>query len=409
MTAGFAGIYSALSIMHAFRDIMNHGEIGMKIAHLADLHLGKIVNNYPVLEDQRRILNQIAEKAVKKEIDTIVIAGDIYDRPYPAEEAVEIMNAFLRDLRAADIDVFLIAGNHDSGPHLEFAAEILEEMNIHIFGSWKGKLKCTDLLDRYGPLHVYCLPYITPEKVNAYLPEEKRVSTFADAFKAALDTADIDPRERNILVAHQFFEGAVLCENGSEDFADDKDDHIPPELTDGFDYVALGHIHTPQSIRRSTVRYAGTPLNYTFEEAELFTPGFALAELRDKGQFRISTIELSPLHPMASIHGTMAELGSQKMREAYGNCRVKAIVEGEYREEDGDLLKEWYPYLMKTEYAEGSAAAFEVPPDIASVKTRNPMELLEEFYEKQNHRTMNEEQREYLRQMAETVFSEVKE
>ena len=379
----------------------------MKIAHLADLHLGKIVNNYPVIEDQRQILNQIAEKAVKKEIDAVIVAGDIYDEPFPSEEAVQAMNEFLRSLKEAQIDVFLIAGNHDSGTHLEFASEILEEMNIHIFGSWKGKLKCTDLLDKYGPLHVYCLPYITPEKVNEYLREEEKVSTFREAFEKALATADYDWNERNILIAHQYIEGAVLTENGSEDFADGREDQIPSSLLERFDYAALGHIHTPQSIEKSTIRYAGTPLNYSFEEADLFSPGFSLAVLNDKGQFRISTIELTPVHPMKTVRGRMEELTGEAMKQRYQTCRIRAIVEGHGSKEDSSRLKSCYPYLMKIEYTESSARAFETVQNVIQAETRKPMELIEEFYEKQNGKKMSEEQREYMKQLTETLFTEV--
>ena len=191
----------------------------MRFAHLADLHLGRKVNSYSMTENQRSVLKQVVEKAVKREVDAVILAGDIYDSQVPEADAMEVLNEFLCALKDEDIDVFMIAGNHDRGDLINYGGALLEEMNIHVCGTWTGKMECIDMLDKYGPLHVWCLPYITPSVVNRLKAEgEPECETFTDAVAYALSKANLDMNERNVLIAHQYFDGAVVPAGGSEDY-----------------------------------------------------------------------------------------------------------------------------------------------------------------------------------------------
>lgn len=382
----------------------------MKIAHLADLHLGKSVGRYSMAEDQKYILKQIAGKAAKKEVDVVLIAGDIFDDPVPSEEAVVLLDEFLQDLRKTEIDVFLTAGEHDSGIRLEMGASLFEEMNIHITGKWKGKLVCTDLLDRYGPMHVWCLPYLTAEMVNSYIEEEdQKVSNVTEAIRHAIRTADIDWNERNILVAHQYVKGAVTDIYGSAPFADQAEMEVDPSVFEGFDYVALGHVHEPQSVGKNTVRYSGPPLNYTFSESERFEPGFSLVFLGEKGDYRISTILLEPAHPLETFTGTLDDLMTEENRKRYAHSILRAHFTD--RTELGDRSEEVrkaFPFFAEAVFQTAEEPEESMPATELAKLEEAPLEVFRQFYELRNGRTMSEEQKEYMAQMAETILPEGK-
>ena len=326
----------------------------MRFAHLADLHLGRKVNSYSMIENQRSVLKQVVEKAVKREVDAVILAGDIYDSQVPEADAMEVLNEFLCALKDEDIDVFMIAGNHDRGDLINYGGALLEEMNIHVCGTWTGKMECIDMLDKYGPLHVWCLPYITPSVVNRLKAEgEPECETFTDAVAYALSKAKLDMNERNVLIAHQYFDGAVVPAGGSEDYLSLGSEIVDVSVLAGFDYVALGHVHTAQSVGIDTVRYSGAPLIYSTAEIGA-ERSFTLVNLEDKGTYRISTIELTPEREMKNLIGTFRELLNPDMIAAYKDKYVNIILK-----ETKDIpdvirvLKDKYPYVMGVAYADG--------------------------------------------------------
>lgn len=378
----------------------------MRIAHLGDLHLGKVVNNYSMIEEQRYMLEQVTDRILKKEADMVVIAGDVYDRPQPGAEAVTLLNDFVTELSRAGIDVFIIAGNHDSGERLEFASDLLSDMRVHIAGTWKGKLACTDLSDRYGILHVWQLPYIRPSMVNRYIEDEtKKVSTYDEAVKYAVSTAEFNPVERNILIAHQFVTGTPVDPDGSEEISVGGMDNVDASAFQAFDYTALGHIHEAQSAGSDVIRYCGTPLKYSFSEART-DRSFTLVNLEEKGIYRISLITIRPLHEMETIEGTFREITQTDFVKEHSDNYVKIVLKDEEDIPDAvAILHSMYPRLMQMDYDNARTRTDDAVLPEAQVQ-KDPSELFEEFYESRNNVPMSEEQREYIRNLMEEIQKE---
>ncbi len=388
----------------------------MKFAHLADLHLGKTVNSYPMTENQRMILRQVVEKAVKRDVDAVILAGDIYDSPIPEADAMEVLNEFLSALKRERIEVFMIAGNHDRGDLINYGSSLLKEMDIHVCGSWKGTMECVDMLDKYGPLHVWSLPYITPAVVNQYIEkEEDKVETFTEAVRFALSKAKIDRNERNVLIAHQYFNGAVVSAGGSEDYLSLGSEVVDVSVIDGFDYVALGHVHTAQSVGSDTIRYAGAPLIYSTAEIGA-ERSFTLAILEEKNSYRISTIELIPEREMKNLTGTFRELLDPEMVEANKEKYVNIVLKEEKDIPDViHVLKEKYPYVLGVAYAdgrirlEGSTEVHTewrdgVLTEIRRLKLKEPYTLFSEFYKYRTGENMDIYQHAYMVELIKETF-----
>ena len=390
----------------------------MRFAHLGDLHLGKKVNSYSMVENQRMVLRQVVEKAVKKEVDAVILAGDIYDSPVPEADAMDVLNEFLSALKKEDIDVFMIAGNHDRGDLINYGASLFEEMNIHVCGTWNGKMECIDMLDRFGPLHVWCLPYVTPAIVNRFIPEgEKKAETFTDAVLYALSKVHMDMGDRNILIAHQYFSGAVVTAGGSEDYLSLGSEIVDVTVLAGFDYVALGHVHTAQAVGADTIRYCGAPLIYS--TAEIGSDrSFTLVNLEDKGTYRISTVELLPEREMINLSGTFRELMHPKVIEENKDKYVNIILK-EVKEipEVIHVLKEKYPYVMGVAYSdgrirlEGSTEVHTelrdgVLTEIRELKLKEPNDLFADFYQMRNKEAMTDDQKAYMAEIIEETFGE---
>ena len=381
----------------------------MRIAHLSDLHLGRKLNDYSLINNQRKILEQVVEKIDKKEIDLVLIAGDIYDSPVPDAEAVAVLNEFLTGLKNLGKDVFMIAGNHDRGDYIEYGSDLFREMDIHVTGTWKGKLECVDLLDRYGPLHVWCLPYLSPSIVNQYIEhEEDYVSDYTGAVRYALAQGNINFEERNLLVAHQYVDGVFVDVDGSEDYLAFGPEAVDPSVFDGFEYVALGHIHTAQSVYRDTIRYSGAPLKFTLSEIDK-DRSFTLVALGAKGDYRISYISLTPDQEIERLTGPFKELMMPDVIEAHWHNFLHIILDEKDDIPDAiAVLREKYPYILAVSYADGriqtnhvirSEEDFTVKTEIREFSLKEPMEVFSEFYEKQNGKKLGSEQKEYLTEL----------
>ena len=276
----------------------------MRLLHCSDLHLGKRVHECSMTEEQRHILKQIASIAVAQQVDGIIIAGDLYDKLVPSIEAVGLLDEFLTSLWEQHLPVYLISGNHDSQERLSFGTQLLEQNDVYLAGVFTGKAQHLSLQDAYGALELYLLPFIKPAVVRSFYPEES-IETYEDAVRVALSHSDIDPQKRNVLVAHQF-----VTNNGREPERSDSEtlsvgalDQVDVSLFDGFDYVALGHIHGPQKIGRETVRYCGSPLKYSFSEWR-HKKSVTIVELKEKGIVLLEQIPLQPIHDLREIRGT---------------------------------------------------------------------------------------------------------
>lgn len=369
----------------------------MKFLHLADLHIGKRVNEFSLMEDQKYILGRILEISDENRPDAVLIAGDLYDRSVPPGEAVELLDEFLTQLSARNLPVFAVSGNHDSPERLDFGSRIMRRNGVTIAGSFRGSAVKAALSDEYGPVNIWLLPFLKPAMAEPFFPPEQ-TGSYEDAVRAAIGASGIDPRERNVLVAHQFVTAFGMqpetCD--SETVSVGGADQVDVSVFGAFDYVALGHLHGPQRIGRPEVRYAGSPLKYSFSEARQ-KKSVTFAELKEKGRVEISAVPLVPLHEMREIRGPITEL-TKPENAAFGSRDdyIRAtLTDGHAVADAAERLRAVYPNLMCIDF-ESARAAAAVPSKTAAsgdVAHRAPQELFEEFYRNQNGRELPENER----------------
>ena len=376
----------------------------MKFLHISDLHLGKRINEFSMMEDQIFILNQILEIAQTRQADGVIIAGDIYDKPVPPAEAVKVFDLFLTKLADQKIKVFAVSGNHDSPERIAFGAQLMNRRGVYVSPVYDGNAAKVVLTDDYGELHLHLLPFLKPAIVRHVLEkernEEELPQSYHEAVKAAVDRIEVDTEKRNILIAHQFVTGAGRCD--SEDVSVGGLDNVDAEIFDAFDYVALGHIHSPQAVKRETVRYCGTPLKYSFSEAGQ-AKAAVVVECREKGQVILDTAPLVPLRDMRSIRGTYMEVTA---RSFYENTNTEDYLQITLTDEedvpDGlAKLRTIYPNLMQLVYDNSRTRQNQTVEMAEGVQQKSELELFKEFYELQNNQPMSQEQEEFVRKLME--------
>lgn len=366
----------------------------MKLIHLSDLHLGKRVNEFSLLEDQRHVLAQILRIAAQERPDAVLIAGDVYDKTVPSVEAVRSLDGFLVDLVGLCPAVLLISGNHDSPERMAFGGRLMAGSGVHLAPVYDGTLVPHTLWDEHGPVDFYLLPFLKPAAVRRFFPD-RTIEDHNDAVAAALDGVPVDPARRNVLVAHQLVTGASRCD--SEEISVGGLDGVDVSVFDGFDYVALGHLHGPQRVGRETVRYCGTPLKYSFSEAR-HHKSVTVVELGEKGAVAVRTVPLVPLRDMVELRGTYEELTRRDVcARAAGDYVHLTLTDEEDVPDAVRKLRIFYPWLMKLDYDNARTRAGRLLEEEEAAVRRSPLELLEEFYARQNGRPMGEEQRALVR------------
>lgn len=377
----------------------------MRLLHLADLHLGKRVHEFSMLEDQRYILKQILEIMEREQADGVLIAGDIYDKTVPSAEAVQLLDDFLTKIAERKIPVFLISGNHDSAERISFGAKLFAKSGVYFASGYQGQTEFVTLQDAYGELDIYLLPFIRPVHVRQAFPEQAdKIVSYQDALQTVLAHINLNRERRNVLVAHQFVTGAERCE--SEDIQVGGLDNVDASLFDDFDYVALGHIHGPQWILRETVRYAGTPLKYSFSETR-HQKAVTIIELRGKGETKIRTIPLEPLRDMRKIRGTYEEL---TRRSVYENTNLEDFVQITLTDETDIFdavgkLRVIYPNLMKLEY-DNRRTGNRLETAVEERVERTPLEYTKELFMMQNEKPMSSGQEKYLVNLIREVWED---
>ncbi len=375
----------------------------MKFLHLADLHLGKRVNGFSMLEDQAHILRQILAILDGEQPDGVLIAGDVYDKSVPSVEAVGLLDGFLTELRTRGVPVLLISGNHDSPERLAFGGRVMDSCGIHISPVYNGALAPVTLHDTFGPVHVWLLPFVKPAHVRRWFPDAD-IESYTDAMAEAVAHMDIDTAARNVLVTHQFVTGGAR--SGSEELSVGGTDNVDSGVFAPFDYVALGHLHGAQHIGRETIRYAGSPLKYSFSEARQHK-SVTVVTLGEKGDVQVRTVALTPLRELREIRGSYDELTARSFYEhtTYRSDYLHLILTDEQDVFDAmSRLRTIYPYLMTLDYDNArtrAAGGMSVP---AETERRTPLELFEALYQRQNHRPMSEVQRAYIAQLMEQIM-----
>lgn len=376
----------------------------MKLIHLSDLHLGKRVNEFSMLEDQQYILTEILQIIDREKPDGVMIAGDVYDKSVPSAEAVALLDDFLVRLAKRDLQVFLISGNHDSPERMAFGGRLMAQSGVHLAPVYDGKVRPITLTDEYGPVNLYLLPFLKPAHVRRCFPE-REILTYTDALAAAIEAMGVDTAQRNVLVTHQFVTGAARCD--SEEISVGGTDNVDVSVFEPFDYVALGHIHGPQQVGRETVRYCGTPLKYSFSEAK-HQKSMMVVELGEKGAVSVRTVPLTPMRDLAELRGTYEELTFRGFYDGTSYPRDYVHITLTDEEDIPDAVSKLriiYPNLMKLDYDNKRTRAG-IILEGAEDQQRSPLELLEEFYEKQNGQPMGEEQRAFAKSLMERIWEE---
>ena len=371
----------------------------MKLFHLSDLHIGKRVNEFSMIEDQKYILTQILYAADQEKPDGILISGDVYDRTIPTAEAVQMFDAFLTRLSEQKIPACIISGNHDSAERLAFGSSLMGKSGIYFSKVYDGTVEKIPMQDAYGTVWIYLLPFLRPSTIRHALPERaEEVQSAADAVRIALEQTKIDEKERNVLLAHQFVTGAKRCD--AEELQVGDVDQIPAELFASFEYVALGHIHSPQKVGRETVRYCGAPLKYSFSEAGQ-EKSITVVELKEKGSVDLRTIPLKPLHDLRKIRGTYLEVTAKSFYENR-DCEdyLQVTLTDEEDVPDGMAkLRTIYPNLMRLEYDNKRTRSNAEVRAAERVEEKSELELFQEFYELQNNQPMTEVQEQFVEEL----------
>ena len=375
----------------------------MKLIHLSDIHLGKRVNEFSMLEDQAHILKKILAVVDEEKPDGVLIAGDVYDKSVPSTEAVQLFDDFLVRLAERKLPVFIISGNHDSPERLSFANRLIDAVGIHLAPVYNGVVEPITLSDEYGPVNVYMLPFIKPAHVRGFFPDTE-ITGYSDAVAAAIGRMNIDKTQRNVLITHQFVTGAQRSD--SEELSVGGTDNIGAEVFCDFDYVALGHIHGPQNMDSGRIRYCGSPLKYSFSEAAQ-QKSVTVAELKEKGTLEIHTVPLIPRRDMVELKGSYQQL---TLREFYENTTYQEDYTHITLTDEEDIpdavakLRAVYHNLMKLDYDNTRTRHSVAISGAENVETRSPIDLFAEFYELQNGLPMSAEQTELVASLIEKIW-----
>ena len=381
----------------------------MKILHLADLHLGKILQEQSLIEDQEYMLKEIIEIIKNENVEIVLISGDVYDRSVPPAEAVNLLDNFLKILiKELKIKVFIISGNHDSKDRLGFGSKIFEDEGLYIESKYNGNLRKVELEDSYGKLNIYMLPFVKPIEVKEFF-EDDLENNHNTAIHKIIEKEKINKDERNIIMVHQFVtagtiepertESEILSLGGIE--------NVDVSNFDDFDYVAIGHVHRPQQIGRKEARYAGTMLKYSFSEIN-HNKSVPVIDFKEKGNIEINLKELIPLRDMREIKGPIEELLKKENYEL-GNVNdyIKAVITNEETIYDAiGQIRRIYPNTLKIEIRNSKTinGGQEQDLNLQKVKRKSELELFEDFYKSQNNVDLDEKQKEIIKD----IISEVK-
>lgn len=374
----------------------------MKFIHLSDLHLGKRVNEFSMIEDQKYILLQTINIIDDEKPDAVIIAGDIYDKSIPSEEAMLLFDDFLLRLSKRNISVFVISGNHDSSVRLSDHSKLIENQGIYLSPVYDGTLKPVSMEDEYGEINVYMLPFIKPVVVKQYFGDEE-INNYTDAVRVAIKHMDVDCNKRNVLVAHQFVLGAATCE--SEEHIVGGLDSVSSDVFDCFDYVALGHIHGKQYIGRETLRYCGTLLKYSFSEKN-HVKSVTVVDIKEKGNIEVREVMLTPRRDLREIRGQYEDITNRKN---YEGTNVDDYVHIVLTDEEDVIdaigkLRTIYPNIMKLSYDNKRTRENNVLTEAGAIEEKSPLELFEEFYTMQNNVSMSPWQTDYVKELIEEIW-----
>lgn len=362
----------------------------MKFLHLSDLHIGKRIYEYSLLEDQRLILQQILQLADQHEVNGLLISGDIYDKLQPSGEAVELFDSFLTEIRKRNLLCCAVSGNHDAAERIAYGSRIMADSNIHLSPLYDGQLKTVTVEDEYGELQIHLMPFLKPMQVRPFYPEVEP-HDYQAAIAKVLEQHPLKDNTRHILLAHQFVAGGSTTpeRSESETLVVGGVDQIDVSVFSAFDYVALGHLHKPQKVGRETIRYSGSPLAYSFSEANQ-PKTVPLVHIKSKGDVEIELLPLHPKHAMRSIQGSLEEVlspefvaGQQSEDYLQVTLTDLAMIDAMAK------LRGTYPNVMRLEFLHDTQMRDQLGA-MEPVQFESPYELFRSFYMQQQQRPLSE-------------------
>lgn len=376
--------------------------------HLADLHLGKRVNGFSMMEDQEYILNRILEIMEEEQPDGLLIAGDVYDKTIPPAEAVRRMDDFLTAVAVKHVPVFLISGNHDSAERVAFGHQLMQRSGIWISPVYDGTIRHHTLEDRWGEVNIYLIPFLRPSVVRSFFPDVE-IEDYTDALRTIIEDLQVDTSRRNVVLAHQFVTaaGALPETCDSEQLSVGGLDRVDGSVFSPFDYTALGHLHGPQRVGSETIRYAGSPLKYSFSELHQ-KKSVTVAELRAKGETEIRQIPLQPRREMIELRGTFEEILEEARKKGEPQTDYYHMILTDETDVVDALsrLREYYPNIMLLDYDNRRTRSQKEVEQLDRVEERTPGELFAALYEQQNGQEMDSDRKEYLDGLIREIWEE---
>ena len=375
----------------------------MKLLHLGDLHLGKSLGEFDLIEDQKYILNQILDLIVQESVDAVLIAGDVYDKSIPSEAATRLLDTFLSQLAAKNVKTFMISGNHDSDDRLNYGSKLFVSNQIYISAVYDGHLNQYVINDGETEVHVYLLPFVKASQVKHYFPEAE-IATYEDAVRVIIDTADINKEKCNVLVAHQFVAGkgedpALGGSEGAGTQSVGLVEKIGYNCFDKFDYVALGHIHSPQRVGRDEVRYSGSPLKYSLSEVnnEKSVPVITISGKKD---ISIDLFPLKPMRNMRHIKGKMEDLLNKANVKSPEDLIYATLTDEDIINDAMGIFQQTYPNTVKIDYDNSHTREIE-QVDISKIAhNKSFSELISDFYRLMYQCEISDEEMDIMRMVA---------
>ena len=378
----------------------------MKLIHLSDLHLGKRLNEYSLIEDQDYILRRILTVIDEEQPDGVIIAGDVYDKAVPPIEAVRLFDDFLVQLASRKLQVFVISGNHDSPERIAFGSRLMDASGIHLSPVYDGKITPVSMQDEFGIVDLYMLPFVKPAHVRCFTDQE--LNSYTAAIGHVISKMPLNTAHRNVLVTHQFVTGAIRSE--SEEISVGGSDNVDAGVFEPFDYVALGHLHSPQNCDSDRIRYCGTPLKYSFSEAK-DNKSVSVVELSEKGNISVRTVGLIPLHDLVELKGTYDELTRRSFYEGTSWQEDYTRITLTDEEDIPDAvakLRTVYHRLMRLDYDNRRTRANSEIHAVTDVEVRSPLDLFADFYGLQNNQPMDPDQTGFMRDLIEQIWEGAK-
>lgn len=376
----------------------------MKFLHISDLHLGKRLYETSLIDDQTAVLKQILSIVDTYLPSAVLIAGDVYDKSVPPAEAVQLFDFFLVELVKRGVRVFVISGNHDSPERIAFGSKIMDGSGVHLTPVYNGCVEPIVLRDTYGEANVYMLPFVKPMHVRRFF-ENEEITSYTDAVRVAIERMRVDESKRNILITHQFVTGANRSD--SEETVGGTD-NVDAAVFAPFDYVALGHLHKAQFCLNGKIRYSGTPLKYSFSEAN-DDKTVTLVEMGEKGtDVRIEEVKLFPVRDMRKIRGSFEELLAAARNTTENRADYLQITLTDEDDVPNAMarLQKVYPNALELRYDNTRTRANEGVGARDAEDHKTPFELFADFFKAQNNAEMTDKQAEFLQKVIAKIEEE---